>query len=342
MPTAVAVFDFASDTGYQLFNKIAVKHALPSYVLVQNTAKLADEDSLHSCAMLAPTPRFPTHSKAACWLSHAYYLQERDKIAAEDRDRIERFLLKKAAFWDILPDVQAMIEREAAVIKQASEQPEAFPLRTDEEQLAAAKWLLDGYRQKQSHAVPIRDRISLAERLVDSGVASQLPAGDSELLWKAACRRGCYDGRLVAEKLAASAVLQPYLPAAKLAGVFDKLVGMSMQSQHKTAAIACDKHSVFGNAPAELELAVNTGEPVFVFPSGSVVTKRAMDAFRHKEEKLLRAETGRLAKVAFSTLMGEMADETADKMETVMRNAGIAFVTRAPRSTSAIDFSLIR
>jgi len=342
MPTAVAVFDFASDTGYQLFNKIAVKHALPNYVLVQNTAKLADDDSLHSCAMLSPTPRFPTHSKAACWLSHAYYLQERDKIAAEDRERIEKFLLKKAAFWDIMDDVEMMIAREAAVIKQASEQSEAFPLRTDEEQLAAATWLLDGYRKKQAHAVPINDRISLAGRLLDAGIESQLPANDAELLWKAACRRGCYDGRLVAEKLAASVVLQPYLPAAKLAAVFDKLVGMAMQSQHKTAAIACDKHHVFGDAPAELELAVNTGEPVFVFPSGSVATKRAVDAFRHKEERILRAESGRLSKVAFSTLMGDLADETADKMESVMRNAGISFVTRAPRSTSAVDFSLIR
>jgi len=342
MPTAVAVFDFASDTGYQLFNKIAVKHSLPNYVLVQNTANLADDDSLHSCAMLAPTPRFPTHSKAACWLSHAYYLQERDKIATEDRERIEKFLLKKAAFWDIMGDIETMIEREAAVIKQASEQPETFPLRTSEEQLAAATWLLDGYRKKQSHAVPISDRIDLAGRLIDSGIESQLPTNDAELLWKAACRRGCYDGRLVAEKLAASVILQPYLPAAKLAAVFDKLVGMSMQSQHKTAALACDKHRVFGDSPAELELAINTGEPVFVFPSGSVITKRAMDSFRHKEEQLLRAEAGRLSKVAFSTLMGDLADETADKLEGVMRNAGVSFVTRAPRSTSAIDFSLIR
>jgi len=336
------VVDFETDRGYQVLNQIAAKHSLPPYVLIESTSKLAGDDSHSSCALLAPEPRFPTDSKAACWLSHAYYLQQRDKLCREDQQKAERFLQRKAAFWDIAGDVAKLIEREAEVIKIANHCDEKFPLRNTEEVKAATNWLLAAYRDKQAMQLPIVDRIDLAQRLLDSGAAFFCSPEDTAMLYKAACLRGCYSGPKVAKKLASCVRLQPYLPASKLAAVFDNMYGMAMQSQHKTAAILCDKHRVFGDSPAELELAVDTAEDVYVFPSGSVMTKAAMDSFDHPEVILHRQETGRLSKVSLSSMVQDMQADTIGKFERMMHDSGIDFVVRRPIENYALDFSLIR
>ena len=335
------VVDFETDRGYQVLNQIAAKHSLPSYVLIESTSKLAGDDSHHSCALLAPEPRFPTDSKAACWLSHAYYLQQRDKLCTEDQQKAERFLQRKAAFWDITDDVYKLVEREAEVIKTANHCDEKFPLRSTDEVKAAASWLLTAYRDKQAMQLPIAERIDLAHRLIDSGAAFFCTSDETSLLYKAACLRGCYSGPKVAAKLSASVKLQPHLPASKLANVFNNMYGSAMQSQHKVAAMLCDKYHVFGDSPAELELAVDTAEDVYVFPSGSVVTKAAADAFEHVEVKLHREETTSLSKVAFSNLMSQMQDETVNRFERLMHDSGVNFVARRPIQNYALDFSRI-
>lgn len=336
------VVDFETDRGYQVLNQIAAKHSLPPYVLIESTSKLAGDDSHGSCALLAPKPRFPTDSKAACWLSHAYYIQQRDKLCREDQQKAERFLQRKAAFWDIADDVAKLVEREAEVIKTANHCDEKFPLRNTEEVKAATHWLLTAYRDKQAMQLPIAERVDLAQRLLTSGAAFFCDSEDIATLRKAACVRGCYNGPKVAAKLASCVRLQPYLPASKLAAVFGNMFGMAMQSQHKTAAILCDKHRVFGDRPAELELAVDTAEDVYVFPSGSVMTKAAMDAFEHPEVILHREESTRLTKVSLSSMIEDMQADTVGKFERLMNDSGIDFVVRRPKDSYALDFSLIR
>jgi hypothetical protein len=336
------VVDFETDRGYQVLNQIAAKHSLPAYVLIESTAKLASEDSRHSCAILSPEPRFPTNTKAACWLSHAYYLQQIDKLSSEDKQKAEKFLRRKAAFWDITEDVERLVAREAEVIKTASHCDERFPLRNPEEVKAAANWLLTAYRTKQAKQLPVADRIELAGRLLDHGAALHCSAADVETLYKAACLRGCYSGKRVAEKLASCVLLQPHMPASKLASVFSSMYGNAMQSQHKTAAMLCDKYRVFGDEPAELALAVDTAEDVYVFPSGSVVTKKAIDAFQHPEIGIYYGETLTLNKTAFSTAIADMQAENANKFEKLMHDAGVNFVVRRPIENHALDFSLLR
>lgn len=333
------VVDFRTDAGHQMLNQIAAKHELPAYVLTvpvpstgdsdDGTSKLASEDSnsSYSCALLQPQPRFPTDTKAACWLSHAYYIQQMDKLSREEQQSVERFLRGKAAFWGIESDVHNIVVREAEVIKQANTCNDAYPVRSQDEATAASKWLLAVYREKRASQIHIEDRIDLASRIVDYLPAS-LSADDESLLWKAACRRGCYNGNKVAGVISTAMQSRVGDKVHKLAKTISQLTGRALQAQHKAAAIACDQFNVFGDQPAELALAVDTAQPVVILPSGSVVTKEAADRFRSVDTVLYREEKGHLDKLAWSAVLSSMDEETADQYEQRMADSGVPFVTR--------------
>jgi len=331
--------DFVNDHGHQMLNQIAVKHTLPLYVLVENTKKLASDDSQTSCAILAPQPRFPTNGKAACWLSHAYYLQQRDKLAADRREQVERYLHKRAVFWDIVGDVRKLVETEVEVIKQASATNERYPLRNPQEVVEATNWLVSAYQRNKLGSISLLKRVELAGRLLDAGAERIGDKVASDILWRASCRRGCYDGRKVAAAISQAIKHQTGIPAARLADACGRLIGQAMQSQHKVAAVLCDKLAVFSGIAPELALASDTSEPVYIFPSGSTVKLADMDAFASREMKLHLRGTLRIGKVSASTV-DDMQDGVMGKMEAEMDNAGVSFVVRKPRELKAMkDFS---
>lgn len=322
-----------------MLNQIAVKHTFPSYVLVENTKKLASDDSQTSCAVLVPQPRFPTDGKAACWLSHAYYLQQRDKLSAAERERAERFLHKRAAFWDIVDDVRKLVEAEVEVIKQASVSEERYPLRNPQEVVEATRWLVSAYQRNKLGSISLLKRVDLAGRLLDAGAELIGDKTATDILWRASCRRGCYDGRLVAGKIAEAIRHQTGIPATRLGEACERLLGAAMQSQHKMAALLCDKLSVFPDQAAELAIATETTEPVYFFPSGSVVKQADVDAFDSREMKIHLRDKLRIGKIAASTV-DDMSADVMGKMEKEMDNAGVSFVVRKPREVKALkDFN---
>lgn len=320
---AIKLIDFSSDSGRQLLHKIAVKYAIPNYVKTASTDSLELNSEVGSdCAILSPTRKLPCHTKAACWLSHAYYLEQRDHIDSAILPQIERYLAKRAAFWGIEDDIKQLAIREVELIKQACESDEKLPVRTVQEAYEAKDWLLGQYTDTPEFEVPYAERRKLASKLIDYADAEPefMPFRDElATLKKIASVGGCYDGSKVAKSL--EDTKNPI--AIKLAEGVRDLRGDDLQSFHSQLVEVTEKFAVFKVAP-ELILAPDQPFPVVTLSNGAVYSKASFIQLPSDIQDILQtpntvyANTERLAKQA-----GELSVDMADYLVTKCAEHGI-------------------
>ena len=260
--------DFTNDEGRQLLNKIAIKHPVPDYVLACDPDELNVKLAGAQVAVVSPQPALPCHNKAACWLSHAYYLEQRDSLDSSTQAKIERHLAKQAKFWGIATEVEEMVVREGELMKQAAYTEELYPVRNLEEAQQASQWLMDNYASGEYTKIAIEDRVDLAGKLLDAEgeFGYYLNTEVRDTLRKAAGREGCLDGSRLASQF--SAVADPY--ASKFAAAVALLRGEQLQRLHGPLAKSAEQLGVFAG-PAELGV---SGDAVIAnpveFPSGTI------------------------------------------------------------------------
>jgi hypothetical protein len=146
-------------------------------------------------------------SKAATWLSAAYYLDKRAAFKPSDRARIEGRLRGFAEYWGIVPEYEA-VEKRAAELAEAeaagppdSEFAAVFPsgryglMRDAAGVKEAAEWL---YSVRTS--LPFSQRHEIADRILEKAAAygAALGAGYDEFLERQAGRGVCDPDRVTA------------------------------------------------------------------------------------------------------------------------------------------------
>ena len=250
------VVDWATDSGKQLFHAIKVKYAMPTYVSVE-LSKLDDDTSCKTAsetlgatqasandyAMVTPSPRFPCQTKAATWLSTAYYMEQRDHLSPDVQSRIETHLAKSAAFWQIQGDVEKLAAVEADLLIKAASYDTNIPLRSTEEITAASTWFCRNV-ENVIKANGIDWTIKTAAQVLDKAAAlnAELDSDIEEKLIKVACRGGCFDGRKVAKAIRSvkAASVDDASTLLAIADTVRDMYGEELQENHEKLASALD------------------------------------------------------------------------------------------------------
>lgn len=291
----------------QLLHRIAVKHQIPAYVKQAAVADLESPEGVKTCVQISPEPRFPTHSKAATWLSYASFNELSHRMDHEEVEKIQGRFEKRAAFWGIQEDLDAIRDAEAALTKVAAASDEKYPVRNEKEALAAFRFLRDQYNADE-RSTTVTERCDLATKL-----ASYF-AGDPEFPAAATAQRGCLDGKRVAKQLRDSGC--DHEAVEKVAQLCEAFSPQEMQETHRMVAEICEKLAIF-DGPAELELAKDSTEDMLFLSNGTAIEKQAiatadvrlLDSIADRA-KVVGTKSYRRVKAAAS-LLSDQADELA-------------------------------
>ena len=255
--------DFTTDPGLQLMHKISRSFVVPGYVADADQSDFeTNENSVSKCAMISPEPRLPAHNRASTWYSYASFVTQKESSELEqvELDKIESYLKAAAESLGIIDDINA-VDVTYAVSKVASEETtERLPVRGE----AEAKVAAEAFAELSDTSVT--ERVELARKISAYGF-------DNEYIKRSTCHYGCYDGKAVASLLRRTE--NTY--ATKLAEMCEGLSPQEMQANHKMAAEICEAANVLGDRP-EIELAVNTVDPVAFLSNGSVVKESQLTA----------------------------------------------------------------
>jgi hypothetical protein len=209
--------DASSDQSYAKLNQLnALYGPFPDYV-----KQASREDALVPVGLLPRAyaddigGQLPCHTKAACLLSAAYFLEGRDQLPKDVARHVANRLEKAAADHGILADLEKLVQlsnahvksaqatnlpdSEFAYIKQAADgsRERHYPIRNPEEVKVAAAW----FAEHRDH-FSFGNRQAIAERILDKAAALSVsfePALD-DLLEKQA-GRGVYDPIFAAGQL---------------------------------------------------------------------------------------------------------------------------------------------
>jgi len=294
-----ALLDLRSDTGRQLLNKIAGKYRCPAYVLAASVEDLSTPEPGNETKFAAynPTGSLPHWSPAATWVSYAYLQEQQHSLPKDEYAKIAGRLRSAGETWGITADLDAIDGTELRLVKEAADTSEPYPVRNAQEAAAAREFLLGQLElPRGERSIACEDRIKLAGQLVDFGYID-------EPLVRVSCRTGCYDAVKVAK------LLTDAIADRKQAGVADDN-GMSLmekvafalpdlspdelQKQQPVLAVAADRMGLF-DGPAELELSVNSVDPVVILSNGCVVKAAHLQDMPDELYDLFHKTTGEVS-----------------------------------------------
>lgn len=185
------ILDQTADTSHAELFRISklysppdfVKQASPESLLTRSTDHPEQEaNSELSTHVFADTRnrQFPCHTKAATWLSYAWFLENRGEMPEKMAQHIEQRLDNYASYWTITPQIDALKSRHNELYKDAeSRLPDSsfalvvetenglkqrdYPLRNPLEVKAAAGWFLQNrdawpYSWRQKIATKILEK----------------------------------------------------------------------------------------------------------------------------------------------------------------------------------------
>lgn len=201
------ILDQTADTSHAELFRISklysppdfVKQASPESLLTRSTDDPAQETNPElSTHVFADTRnrQFPCHTKAATWLSYAWFLENRGEMPEKMAKHIEQRLDNYASYWTISPQIDALKSRHAELYKDAeSRLPDSsfalvvetenglkqrdYPLRNPLEVKTAASWFL-----QNRDAWPYSWRQKIANKILEKagqfGVALDAMHGQLE------------------------------------------------------------------------------------------------------------------------------------------------------------------
>jgi hypothetical protein len=137
--------------------KIAAAFELPEYVKTADPESLAPPSlSPQYFAQRLPQLRYPTHNKAACWLSFASFAldaEENNRTNPTVKDR----LMKSACYFGIIDDLTASISQYKQAMDKAAASSIKYPVRNAKEARAAQQWLIKAAGTKAIDAIDAHD-----------------------------------------------------------------------------------------------------------------------------------------------------------------------------------------
>lgn len=181
---SVKIIDQACDLSGKTQFRLTQLYSPPEFVKTAGHVQLhGDVDTLQSHVYAWPIKKlFPCHTKAATWMSTLFYADQRDQFDAAAASLIEQNLIKSAEYWQIVPDIRALLEKVAAdarlgltkladadfaLVWTAGDVKERhYPLRNALEVKTAAAWF-DQYRNEFN----FDDKHLIATRLLEKASA---------------------------------------------------------------------------------------------------------------------------------------------------------------------------
>jgi hypothetical protein len=99
----MTLLDQAGDLGNRTLHTYLQLYSVPEYVKKSDIADIVGENEKRaaSYADVRMPHQFPTHTAAATWVSHMFYLNKEAEIHPKARPMILERLAKKAAYWGI-------------------------------------------------------------------------------------------------------------------------------------------------------------------------------------------------------------------------------------------------
>lgn len=166
--------DFLTDSSRRQFHRIFKLYDVPTFVKQADQSLLSANPSLNYRCYALPSRRlFPCHTKAATWLSWAYFLENKNSFGDSAAREIEETLSKRAAYWDIEEEVERLKSEHQAIFSDKEEELDdnaflladkqasfrRYPVRNFSEAAAASRWLL-----QHAFSMPWEQRTKLAAR----------------------------------------------------------------------------------------------------------------------------------------------------------------------------------
>ena len=163
MPAAI---DQSTDITSQMRHVIQKLHTVPEFVKkASDNDQFGDPETLQTHVYADPSKRtFPCHTKAATWVSAAYFAHQQSQYAEGQREFVKERLTKTAQFFGIGQLVDALFKEAAAVnsyedavtpdsayaltwTDTAGNPQRKYPLRNPSEIKVAAEWFNDNWSQ---------------------------------------------------------------------------------------------------------------------------------------------------------------------------------------------------
>lgn len=180
--------------------RIAALYQAPAFVKQASTEQLVGPDDLGSHLYAdRRRRRWPLHTKAATWMSMAFFQDKRPLLAEREAKEAEARLLEAAEFWGIRAEAEGLREKAAAARRDdLSGLPDEdfawtrdgerhLPLRNAPEVKAAAEYLV-----RWRDEFTFRDRQDMARRILQKAARHGAGLGElDDFLEKAAGFGGC-------------------------------------------------------------------------------------------------------------------------------------------------------
>lgn len=114
MPAAI---DQSTDITSQMRHVIQKIHTVPEFVkIASDNDQFGDPEVLQDHVYADPSKRrFPCHTKAATWLSAAYFAHQQSQYSQSQGDFVRDRIIKTARFFNIEPGVQQLFKEASAV-----------------------------------------------------------------------------------------------------------------------------------------------------------------------------------------------------------------------------------
>lgn len=197
------MLDFHADRNGRELVRLSQRYAMPGFVKSASVDALRDGSELPRQAYADPINGFyPCHTKAATWLSAAYFFDRAVDCDPKTTGRISQRLREFADYWGIRNEVEKVAARADVLRKHAAEKPvetveighRSFPVEDAKEVKAAVEALHAGRRD-----TPFAERHPVAVRLLEKAAAYGVKLGGlEEFLERQAGRGVCAPEEVVA------------------------------------------------------------------------------------------------------------------------------------------------
>lgn len=174
-----SILDQTGDSSLAQLRRISTLYGLPDFVKSAQGAELLQPEALPGSVYADPrTRQFPCNTKAACWLSWTYFLENRSELSPKVAGWVEQALHGFSNYWGLSNEVQRLqsvrreLEKTAdsatpdsmfalVVLHDDGRKVRDLPLRNPLEVKAASEWF-----QEQCLEYPYEWRQKIASKIL--------------------------------------------------------------------------------------------------------------------------------------------------------------------------------
>lgn len=312
MPTTLApIIDQSGDLNFKELTKLAKLYEFPDFAKQAELAEIVgpEHKQAHLYADIRAPYQFPCHTKAATFVSYAFFLEKQAQVNPKVRPLVQERLDKFAEYWGIKNTIKALRNRCSEINKEAEysdsdyaivwvsdegHKERRYPLRNSLEVKSAAEWF-STYLPEIRAQFGFSDRQTIANKIIVKAAAYGADIGQHlDLLEKYAGRGVCNPheaAKLIKDRVKAASKCSPQIAA----------------SMHKLASMAADRPTMFLDPASMTQLA----DTVDQFDRNHGLLNRYTDMIPAPEDVLFKAthtKTAEVVRDACSLVTGSVYD----------------------------------